>query len=187
MQILIFLLIFIFTGCGSSRYVIKGTVIDSMYEKPVQMALVKIANDEIKTSYTDKDGKFFFAEKKKGEYTISAYAKGFKKTTKSITVKEKEENIVLKLEREFSILSGVVVDKATGEPLSAILEFTSMDEGVEAPSTVFTDPVTGLYRVELLPGHYRIKAKALGYKIKEKSIITKKGKKQLLDFQLSKQ
>ena len=186
MHILIFLLFFIFIGCSEKRYIIKGNVVDTMSEKPVQMATVKIINDEIKTSYTDKEGNFFFAEKKQGTYTISAYAKGFKKRIKEIEVKNKEEHITIKLEREFSLLTGVVVDKTTGEPLSAILQFTSMDEGVEPPSTVFSDPVTGLYRVELVPGHYRIKTEALGYKFQEKSVIVKKGKKHLLDFELNK-
>ena len=173
MQLLFLIFIFIISGCGSGRYVIKGTVVDSLYQKPVQMAIVQIGNGETKTSYTDNTGSFFFAEKKKGKYTISAYARGFKKVIKEIEIKNKEENIIIKLPREFSLLTGVVVDAETGEPLSAVLSFISMDEGVDPPANIFTDPVTGLYRVEILPGHYRVKAQSYGYKSREKSVIIK--------------
>ncbi|MHB8810497.1 MAG: carboxypeptidase regulatory-like domain-containing protein [Desulfobulbaceae bacterium] len=151
---------FRFPGCtAGSSGVLEGTVSDAG-AAPLGGAIVTAddgAGVQVSTT-TAADGTYGFAALPAGTYTVTAEKFGY--TTDSmpgVTVAAGTTTIqdFVLAEATMYTLSGTVTDAGTGWPVYAEIDY--------GHGTVWTDPVTGSYSVELPEGTYSVTAAADKY------------------------
>jgi len=104
-----------------------------------------------------------------GEYKVHIYANGYRWLERKINVKEgKVEKWDLTLKRKTAGFKGKVVDRASGQPLPAMVSFNSSKAG-----DVSVDPVTGLFGTVVPPGKYKISVNLEGYRSFEEELTLK--------------
>ncbi|HUR68318.1 MAG TPA: carboxypeptidase regulatory-like domain-containing protein [Candidatus Thermoplasmatota archaeon] len=120
---------------------------------PSRIAIMPPSYDDWAETTTDKDGAFSF-KSYPGPHQITAYAKGFAQETQTVTSKEGETVKVLvklmKVPPRDAILSGRVVDGATGLPIAgANVNVRSLEWGRYASATTDKD---GRYEIKTVRG-----------------------------------
>jgi len=104
-----------------------------------------------------------------GEYKVHIYANGYRWLERKINVKEgKVEKWDLSLKRKTAGFKGSVIDRASGQPLPAIVSFNSSRAG-----DVTVDPATGKFGTVVPPGKYKITASLEGYRGFEEELTLK--------------
>jgi hypothetical protein len=104
-----------------------------------------------------------------GEYKVHIYANGYRWLERKIKVKEgKVEKWDLTLKRKTAGFKGKVVDRASGQPLPAIVSFNSSRAG-----DVSADPATGQFATVVAPGKYKISVSLEGYRNFEEELTLK--------------
>jgi len=102
-----------------------------------------------------------------GIYTLEATADGYQNAKKTVTVMDgKVARVELMLGPRMATLSGAVRDRETDAGLPAAIRFT------DAPiPEVKTDPLTGLYKVDIKPGTYGVEVSSEDYLPQTASVI----------------
>jgi outer membrane protein OmpA-like peptidoglycan-associated protein len=102
-----------------------------------------------------------------GIYTLEATVDGYQSAKKSVDVMDgKVAKVELMLKPRMATLSGAVRDRETDAGLAAGIRFT------DAPiPEVKTNPLTGLYKVEIKPGTYGVEVSSADYLPQTASVI----------------
>ena len=151
---------------------VKGFVVDAVTKTPLKDVMVKIPGwDSVKT---DEKGKYELKGPKiPGAYKVVFTKKFYQTITRPV---ELEPGKVIKMNVEMKkiigILSGVVRDKETGNPIKATIKFPGY-EGKIKP--VETDPQTGEFYIELKEGIYTLEFTAPKYSKVVKQFTIKGG------------
>lgn len=168
--------------------IVWGTVFDRATNQPIK-ALVSLPEAKINRQPTDDAGVFRIEGVPQGKVTLVVEAPGRELYTESIVVAKDQvtyKNVFLSSQAGSAavpgkgVIAGKVVDKQTGEPLSAIIEFVDLN----LPSTA-TDPSTGLFKVpDVDVGLYTISIKAKGYKTSVEVVAVRSGEPAVKDILL---
>ncbi|MGC8893368.1 MAG: carboxypeptidase regulatory-like domain-containing protein [candidate division WOR-3 bacterium] len=168
--------------------IVWGTVFDKSTNQPAK-ALVSLPEAKINRQPTDEAGVFRIEGVPEGKVTLVVEAPGCDLYTESIIVAKDQityKNVFLSPQAGSAglpnkgVIAGKVVDKKTGEPLAATIEFVDLN----LPATS-TSPSTGLFRVpDVDVGLYTLSVKARGYKTSVEVVAVKPGEPVVKDIEL---
>lgn len=168
--------------------IVWGTVFDKSTNQPIK-ALVSLPEARINRQPTDDAGVFRVEGVPEGKVTLVVEAPGRELYTESIVVAKDQvtyKNVFLSPQagsagvQSKGVIAGKVVDKQTGEPLSATIEFV---DPILPPTA--TDPSTGLFKVPNVDvGLYTISIKAVGYRTSVEVVAVKPGEPAVKDISL---
>ncbi|MCF8056246.1 MAG: carboxypeptidase regulatory-like domain-containing protein [Desulfocapsa sp.] len=151
---------FTFPGCSApTSGVLEGTVTNSLaaFVEGVTITADDGASIQLSTTTAD-DGSYSFASLPVGTYTVTAEKFGYVTgTAPGVTIVDSTTTIqdFVLADEVFYTLSGTVTDSTTGWPLYAEVDYNL--------GSVWTDPVTGMYFVDLPQGNHSVVATADGY------------------------
>jgi outer membrane protein OmpA-like peptidoglycan-associated protein len=163
---------------------IAGTVVDAVTSVPMA-ARIEFPGTSIAPVNADAaTGAFRVDKVETGVYTMTASADKYIPATTTLAVEDnKLATATFKLSpAEVAVtVTGKVSDKKTGDGLAATLTVP------EASNAVFnTDPATGIYKAQLMPGAYTMVVESKGYLQRAIALVVEKGKPTVKDFELVK-
>lgn len=163
---------------------IAGTVVDAVTSVPMA-ARIEFPGTSLEPVNADPaTGAFKVDNVETGIYTLTASADKYIPATITLSVEEnKLATATFKLSPTATAVAvtGKVSDKKTGDALAATVTFP------EAGNAVFnTDPGTGVYKAQLMPGSYTAIVEAKDYVKQTSAFVVEKGKPMVMDFQLVK-
>ncbi len=168
--------------------IVWGTIFDKATNQPAK-ALVSIPEAKVNRQPTDEAGVFRIEGVPEGKVTLVVEAPGHELYTESVIVAKDQvtyRNVFLASQAGSpglparGVIAGKVVDKQTGEPLAATVEFVDLN----LPSTA-TSPSTGLFKVpDVDVGLYTLSVKAKGYKTSVEVVAVKAGEPVVKDIAL---
>ncbi|MBN2466058.1 OmpA family protein [candidate division WOR-3 bacterium] len=160
---------------------IAGTVVDAVTSVPMA-ALIEFPGTSLDPVNADPTtGAFRVSNVETGIYTITAAADKYVPATLTLAVEDnKLTTATFKLSpAEVAVTAtGRVFDKKTDASLSATVTFDN---------AVFnTDPATGVYKAQLMPGSYTVVVESKDYVKQTTALIVEKGKPFVRDFAMLK-
>jgi outer membrane protein OmpA-like peptidoglycan-associated protein len=163
---------------------IAGTVVDAVTNAPMA-ARIEFPGTTIAPLDADTVmGAFKVDNVETGVYTLTATADKYVPATITLAVEDnKLATAAFKLSpAEVAVtVTGKVSDKKTGDGLAATVTVP------EVGNTVFnTDPATGIYKAQLMPGAYTMVVESKGYLRQAIALVVEKGKPMVKDFDLVK-
>jgi len=163
---------------------IAGTVVDAITGAPMA-ALIEFPGASLAPVNADPaTGAFKVDKVETGVYTVTATADKYVSATMTLAVEDnKLATAAFKLSPVATAvaITGRVSDKKTGEGLAATVTVP------EAGNAVFqTDPATGVYKAQLMPGTYTFIVESKDYVKQTIALIVEKGKPMVRDFELVK-
>ncbi len=173
---------------------ITGIVKDSITGAPLSGATVRLKNNYANETFTDNQGAFILKTPKIDSVTIehpdyNSKTVGVQKINgewkivdESVSQKKDKGEAILK-PKKGNELSGTVTDYYTGNPIKALVRFTSYSSDTIIPST-WSDAVSGYFETEVVPGTYRVEVVAPGYKTAFKNILIRANQTTRIDFKL---
>ncbi len=163
---------------------IAGTVVDATTNAPMAARIEFPGSALAPVNADPATGAFKLDKVETGVYTLTANADKYVPATMTLSVEEnKLATAAFKLSPTATAvaITGKVSDKKTGDALAATVTFP------EAGNAVFrTDPSTGVYKAQLMPGSYTAVVEAKDYVKQTSAFVVEKGKPQVMDFQLVK-
>jgi outer membrane protein OmpA-like peptidoglycan-associated protein len=168
-----------------TRGTIAGTVVDAASGTPLA-ARIEFPGSRIQPTNSDAAAGAFRVDRvETGVYTLTASADKYIKSTITVAVEDgKPATATFKLAPAVTAVdvTGKVSDKKTGGPLAATVTVP------EAGSGVFnTDPATGVYQAQLMPGDYSMVVEAKDYLKQTAALVVETGKPVVRDFTLVKE
>jgi outer membrane protein OmpA-like peptidoglycan-associated protein len=158
-----------------------GTVVDAVTGKPMG-ARIEFPGSKLGPVNADATlGAFKLDQVEVGVYTLSASADKYIPATITLAVEEgKLATATFKLApAEVAVaVAGKVYDKKTNDPLSATVAFNN--------AVVATDPATGVYNAQLIPGSYTVVVESKDYVKQTAALIVEKDKPLVRDFAMLK-
>ena len=171
-----------------STGIVWGTIFDKATNQPTK-ALVSVPEAKINRLPTDDAGVFRIEGVPQGTVTLVVEAPGRDLYTESIVVAKDQvtyKNVFLPSQTSSAstpskgVIAGKVVDKRTGEPLAATIEFVDLN----LPSTA-SSPSTGLFKVPNVDVWlYTLSVNAAGYKTSVEVVAVKAGEPVVKDISL---
>ena len=160
---------------------IAGTVVDAVTSAPMG-AQIEFPGTSLAPVNADAViGAFKVDKVETGVYTLTASADRYIPATITLAVEDgKLATATFKLTPTATAIAvaGRVSDKKTDAPLSAAVTFDT---------AVFnTDPATGVYKAQLMPGSYTVVVESKDYVKQTSALIVEKDKPLVKDFQLLK-
>lgn len=156
------------------KTIITGKVVDSATGKPLSAIVTLPGYSEDIQVITDSTGTYII-EVNPGTIRIRVDREGYKWQEKGIILEKGQTKILdfvlNEKKQEKGTLTGKIVDKSTGEPVSATLSFP----GTEMPE-INVDPATGVYRIDMIPGTYTMASVADGYVNFAQPVVIEKDK-----------
>ncbi len=161
---------------------IAGRVYDKETNRPLsaKVVLKEKGNEILSDSIT---GGFRMDNIETGIYTIEAVKENYYPYIQTIEVKAKEvRNLEIPLAKKgaFGVVTGQILDYKEKTPIKAEVEIK------EANVKITTEPLTGIYRIELPVGTYTAVVTSEGYVPQTAPIIIEKDKAQEKNFYLVK-
>ena len=164
---------------------IAGTVVDAVTGMPMAASIAFPGSQLQPVTADAAAGAFKVDRVETGVYTVTANADQYIPATVTLSVEEnKLATATFKLTPAATAVTvtGKVADKKTGDPLAATVTV------LEAGNAVFnTDPATGLYKAQLMPGAYSMVVEAKDYLKQTAALVVEKGKPLVRDFGLVKE
>jgi outer membrane protein OmpA-like peptidoglycan-associated protein len=163
---------------------IAGTVVDAVTSVPMAARIEFPGTALAPVNADPTTGAFTVDHVETGVYTITATATNYVPATLTVAVEDnKLTTATFRLSpAEVAVtVTGKVSDKKTGEGLAATVTVP------EASSAVFnTDPATGIYKAQLMPGAYTMVVESKDYLKQAIALVVEKGKPVVRDFELVK-
>lgn len=163
---------------------IAGTVVDAVTNAPMAARIEFPGTSMAPVNADPATGAFKIDKVETGVYTLTASADKYVPATITLSVEEnKLATATFKLSPTATAvaITGKVSDKKTGDPLAATVTFP------EAGNSAFkTDPSTGVYKAQLMPGSYTAIVESKDYVKQTSAFVVEKGKPTVMDFQLLK-
>jgi outer membrane protein OmpA-like peptidoglycan-associated protein len=163
---------------------IAGTVIDAVTSVPMAARIEFPGTSLAPVNADPATGAFTVEKVETGVYTITATADKYVPATVTLAVEDnKLATAAFKLSpAEAAVtVTGKVSDKKTGAGLAATVTIP------EAGNAVFhTDPATGVYKAQLMPGAYTMVVESQDYLKQAIALVVEKGKPMVKDFELVK-
>ena len=164
---------------------IAGTVVDAVSSAPMA-ARIEFPGSRIQPTNSDAAAGAFRVDRvETGVYTLTASADPYIKSTIVLAVEEgKLATATFKLAPAATAVdvTGKISDRKTDGPLAATVTVP------EAGSAVFnTDPATGVYKAQLMPGAYSMVVEAKDYLKQTAALVVETGKPVVRDFTLVKE
>jgi len=160
---------------------IAGTVVDAVTGAPMA-ARIEFPGSKIGPVNADATlGAFKLDRVEVGVYTLSASADKYIPATITLAVEDgKLATAIFKLAPEAGAVTvtGKVYDKKTNDPLSATVAFND--------AVVTTDPATGVYKAQVMPGSYTVVVESKDYVKQTAALIVEKDKPLVRDFAMLK-
>ncbi|MEO0141395.1 MAG: tetratricopeptide repeat protein [candidate division WOR-3 bacterium] len=168
--------------------IVWGTIFDRSTNQPIK-ALVSVPEAKINRQPTDEAGVFRIEGVPEGKVTLVVEAPGKELYTETVIVSKDQvsyKNVFLVstggpvASGTKGVIAGKVVDKRTGEPIPATIEFVDLNI-----PPVAADPSTGLFKVPNIDvGLYTISVKAKGYKPSVEVVAVRAGEPVVKDIAL---
>lgn len=160
-----------------------GRVVDKINSTPLAAKII-FPNNDIPEITTDSITGLFQTELPIGTYSIIISANDYINQSSLITIeKDKTTEIQIELNptKTKTIFTGRVVDKQNATPLWATISFPEV--GLE---TIYTDSVTGVFRIEIPIGSYLVEVRAPNYISQTALIVLEANKPLAKNFELVK-
>ena len=160
---------------------IAGTVVDAVSNAPMAARIEFPGTTLAPTNADPTSGAFQIDQVETGVYTITATADNHVSATITLAV---EDNKLATASFQLSptevavAVTGRVSDKKTDEGLSATVSFDS--------AGFKTDPATGVYKAQLMPGSYTVVVESKDYVKQTTALIVEKDKPFVRDFAMLK-
>ncbi len=162
--------------------VVAGSVYDASSKRPLSAEISLLTPEFFPIVSDSSTGAFRIDKVPTGITTLQVKKDGYFPKELTILVEEDKINyldIALVSSVSLGILTGKISDKITQQPLLAEITFSP-----EIVSTVKSDSLTGIYRVDLPVGTYTIAVNAEGYIPTTKVALIENNKLTELNFQL---
>jgi len=160
---------------------IAGTVIDAVTSAPMAARIEFPGTALASMNANAASGAFKVDKVETGVYTLTASADKYIPATITVAVEEgKLATATFKLAPTATAVAvtGRVYDKKTDAPLSATVKFND--------AVANTDPATGVYKAQLMPGSYTVVVESKDYVKQTAALIIEKGKPLVRDFAMLK-